>query len=57
MRRRWYARWRLRKIERQWGYFDEMLIECLASSVGECMKQMDRLLKKEKWYKDRYHIV
>lgn len=57
MRRPWYPAWRIRKLKRQWGYWDEMLMERLTPYVGECTRQMERLLKKEKWYRNKYHIV
>ena len=54
MRRPWYVRWRMRKIKRQWGYWDEMLMEALTPSVGECTRQMERLVKKSQWYEKHY---
>lgn len=57
MRQPWYVKWRMRKIKRQWGYWDELLMESLASPVEKCTNQMERLLKKEKWYRAKYHIV
>jgi hypothetical protein len=47
----------MRKIKRQWGYWDEMLMEALAPSVGECTRQMERLAKKQQWYENKYQIV
>lgn len=52
--RPWYAKWRIRKIKRQWGYWDQMLIENLAPSVGYCCRQMERLARKKAWYIKKY---
>jgi len=54
MRRPWYAKWRIRKIRRQWGYYDQLLIENLTPSVGECCRHLERLARKEEWYVKRY---
>jgi len=57
MRLPWYAKWRIRKIKRQWGYYDQLLMENLTPSIGECTRQMERLLKKEKWYRSKYEAA
>ena len=57
MRQPWYAKWRIRKIKRHWGYYDQLLMESLTPSVGECTRQMERLLKKEEWYKKSYSCL
>lgn len=54
MRRWWYPRWRIRKIHRQYGYWDQLLLEDLTPSVGECVRNMERLMNKEQWYIKRY---
>lgn len=52
-----YARRRICKIRRQWGYWDQMLIENLETNAEECTRQMERLLKKVKWYNEKYLYV
>lgn len=52
-----YARRRIRKIRRQWGYWDQMLIENLETNAEECLRQMERLLKKVNWYSEKYLYV
>lgn len=52
MRQPWYKWWRICGLQKEYKRWDHILEHTTYSSVGYCTKQLYRLARKQRWYKE-----
>ena len=53
----WYGKWRIWAIRKEFRQWDKALMHDLVPSVGECCRHMERLARKEEWYRNKINIT
>lgn len=46
----WYKSWRIRQLKREFRRWDRILLKDLTPSVGTCVRNMERIARKQEWY-------